>query len=127
MLQTFYMVYILKSRPHTTDIFNYLEFFNEGALITLAYVMLIFSGMTPINDLIANKVAYVVAEWSGISIAILIAVVNFYVMFRMTYDKMRVKCKKKKQKAVEEKVKSTKEESIPYKNVEEQVENILLS
>ena len=72
--------------------FNNLEFFNEGALIILAYVMLIFSGMTPIDDLIANDTAYTVAEWLGIGIAIAIAVVNFYVMFKMTITKMKAKC-----------------------------------
>ena len=88
MIQTFYMLYILKTKPHTTMIFNYLEFFNEGALIMLAYVMLIFSGMTPLGDLISkNKTAYTVAEWLGIGIAIAIAVMNFYVMIKMTVDK----------------------------------------
>ena len=94
MIQTFYILYIIATRPHTTNMFNSLEFFNEGALIILAYVMLIFSGMTPIDDLIANNIAYTVAEWLGIGIAIVIAVVNFYVMFKMTYTKMKAKCKK---------------------------------
>jgi len=59
--------------------------------------MLIFSGLTPISDLLENK-SYIVAEWLGIGIAIIIAGVNFYVMFKMTWDKLMQKYRKQKQK-----------------------------
>ena len=98
VIQTFYILYIFDTTPHTKWIFNRLEFINEGALILLSYVMLVFSGLTPISDLMNNLIAYTVAEWVGIGIAIMIAMVNFYVMFKMTWDKIKAALEKRKLK-----------------------------
>lgn len=101
ILQSIYLLYIFESRPHSTRLFNRLEFFNEGMLTLLAYVMLIFSGMTPISDLLADKLVYGFAEWLGVGMALFICVMNFYVMGKLTIDKMKAKMAEKKQKKLD--------------------------
>jgi len=96
IVQSIYILYIFAARPHSMRVFNRLEFFNEGMLICLAYVMLIFCGLVPIDDLIANKPSYVFAEWLGVGIALFICIMNFYVMGKMTVDKLKAKMAEKK-------------------------------
>ena len=96
ILQSVYILYIFEARPHNMRIYNRLEFLNEGMLMLLAYVMLIFSGMTPIEDLVANKPCYNFAEWLGIGIALLICIMNFFVMGKMTVDKIKAALAAKK-------------------------------
>lgn len=50
-LQTLYVTYIYRVKPHDNPVFNSLEVFNEIALIGFAYSMLIFSGLNwPISE-----------------------------------------------------------------------------
>ena len=88
LIQTIYLFYIFDTRPHTVSIFNRLEFINESGLILLGYVMLIFSGLTPIDDLLANSTSYNVAVFAGVVIAIIIFVVNYFVMIRKTIERI---------------------------------------
>ena len=89
LLQTFYVLYIFDTRPHKGGIHNTLEFINEFALILLGYVMLIFSGLTPIADLLAAPLSYTVAEMSGVAIAVAILLTNFFVMWKKMIDKVK--------------------------------------
>lgn len=109
VLQSIYLLYIFDTRPHTTRIFNRLEFFNEGMLMLLAYVMLIFSGLTPIDDMLMNKPCYITAEWLGIGMSLFICAINFYVMGKMTVDKMKAKCAQKKQAKLDAALKEKRE------------------
>ena len=101
ILQSVYLLYIFDSKPHNMKIFNRLEFFNEGMLMILAYVMLIFSGMIPIDDLLANESCYIFAEWIGIGITLAICVMNFFVMGKMTVDKIKAALAAKKQRKLD--------------------------
>lgn len=133
IIQSIYILYVFAARPHTTRIFNRLEFFNEGMLIMLAYVMLIFCGLVPIEDLISNKASYVFAEWLGIGIAIFICIMNFYVMGKMTVDKIKAKMADKKQKKLDEVLRLKREAADALKErkfeaeVEKKVEYISLA
>ena len=101
-------------------------------LVLLAYVMLIFCGLVPIEDLIANKASYVFAEWLGIGIAIFICIMNFYVMGKMTVDKIKAKMADKKQKKLDEVLRLKREAADALKeekqaDIEEKVEYISLA
>ena len=89
LLQTVYFVYIFDTKPHTSSIYNSFEFINESALILLGYVMLIFSGLTPIDDLLADKPSYMVAELSGVVIAAIIFCFNYYLMGKTMFDALK--------------------------------------
>ena len=104
LLQTFYVLYIFDTKPHKGGIHNTLEFINEFALILLGYVMLIFSGLTPIADLLANHLSYKTAEMSGVAIAVVIFLTNFFVMGKELIDKVKNSLAQRKlKKAIKQK------------------------
>ena len=89
------MVYIIDSKPHDEDVFTHLEYFNEGALILLCYMMFIYSGI------IANKAIFTenkVPLYISIGITAVIVVGNFIVMFRMSFRKIKMMYLQSKQK-----------------------------
>ena len=47
VIQSLYVWYVNDTRPHTNNLFNRLEFFNEGSLMFLAYLMLGYSEILP--------------------------------------------------------------------------------
>ena len=44
-MQSLYLLYIIDTKPHTVNLFNRLEYWNEGALMLLAYISLAFTGI----------------------------------------------------------------------------------
>lgn len=91
MIQTFYLKYINHTKPHTQFIFNVLEFFNEGALIILAYVMIGYSEVMPFSSS-ENTLAGILS----IAIVATICSANLFVLGKLSIEKMILKCKKKK-------------------------------
>ena len=44
-MQQLYIAYVYDSKPHTLNLFNWLEIFNEGALMLLGYMSIAFTGI----------------------------------------------------------------------------------
>lgn len=83
------MIYIMISKPHTEDIFISLEYFNEGLLIVLCYLMLIYSGTFGLAITLEKIPLYV-----SIGITVLIVVGNFGVLLRNSILKIKLMCTK---------------------------------
>lgn len=45
MVQTVYVMYIADTKPHSEEIFNCLEFFNEGMISLMCYIMICYTGI----------------------------------------------------------------------------------
>ena len=87
-----YIRYIQSTKPHTNDVFNRLELFNEGSLILLCYIMLAYSGIIPIDQIIDNEIPL----FASLIIAALIVAVNFGIMLEISYKKLLQKYKVEK-------------------------------
>ena len=81
---------MVMTHPHTLTLFNRLEFFNETALIVLAYIMIAFSGVVN-GQSYGNPLAEILAFMVTISIVI----GNFYVLSKMTSNKIKLYCKRR--------------------------------
>ena len=93
-VQTAYVLYVTDAKPHTNDIFNYLEFFNEGMIIFMCYTMICFSGIGPFAEILKSTTPI----YFSVGITGLIVVANFGVMIKMTLGKMKDKWKAKRLK-----------------------------
>ena len=98
-IQMGYLVYIHAVRPHNDSIFNTLEFINEYCMMALAYLMLKFVNLVQIWDYEtqapqpANIELNTRVEYAAIAIILLMAVLNFLVMIRISVGKLYLKCK----------------------------------
>ena len=68
------------TRPHTVSVFNSLEFFNEGMIILMCYIMICYAGIGPVSKILKSKVPIYIS----ILITGAIVAANFGVMMRMT-------------------------------------------
>ena len=76
IIQTAYILYVSDTKPHTNNIFNQLEFFNEGMIIMMCYVMIVYTGIGPVQEIMkSNTPVYFSMGITGI-----IAIANFGVM-----------------------------------------------
>ena len=87
IIQTVYVIYIFDTRPHTVDIFNKLELFNEGMIIFMCYVMIVYCGVGPFKEILKSDTPV----YFSIGITGLIVIANFGVMIKMTLSKMKEK------------------------------------
>ena len=87
------MGYIVSTKPHTNNLFNKLEFFNEGLLILMCYTMIIYSGIGQFNLIIGSPWPILIS----IVITVLIVVANFFVVIKMNYSKLMKRYKEYKQ------------------------------
>ena len=93
-IQTAYVLYVTDAQPHTNDIFNKLEFFNEGMIILMCYTMICFSGIGPFAEILKSTTPI----YFSVGITGLIVAANFGVMIKMTLGKMKDKWKAKRLK-----------------------------
>ena len=87
-VQTAYVIYIADSKPHSQNIFNLLEFWNEGMIILMCYIMLLYTGIgskDPSYEIIKEKVP----QYLSLAVTGLIVIANFGVLIRMTLIKMK--------------------------------------
>ena len=76
IVQTLYIIYIFDTKPHTSDVFNKLEFFNEGMIIFMCYVMIVYCGVGYYKDILKSDVPV----YFSVGITGLIVIANFGVM-----------------------------------------------
>ena len=84
LIQTIYAKYVWNIKPHTKDIYNQLELFNEGMIVLMCYMMISYSGIAPIEYVLDSNVAL----WISIAMTASIVIANFWVMFKVTYKKV---------------------------------------
>ena len=84
MIQTVYLIYIMHAMPHTESMFNKLEFFNEGMIILMCYIMFVFAGVGDREILNSDIPLYFC-----IGISAIIVAVNVFVMLRLYLQKTR--------------------------------------
>jgi len=84
-IQTLYVMYIADSRPHSLSIFNLLEFFNEGMITLMCYIMLCFTGIGPSNMIMQSKTPM----YLSLAVTVSIVIANFSVLIKMTYRKIK--------------------------------------
>ena len=92
-IQSIYLWYVNDTRPHTNKIFTRLEFFNEGSLMFLAYIMIAYTDVMPYN---ASK--SILAGVMSVAVVILIASANLFVLGYLSFTKLRNKCENDKAK-----------------------------
>lgn len=80
IVQTFYVFYIMHSKPHTENVFNKLELFNELMIILMCYIMLVFSGIGDRDNIIERKEPLVFS----VAISAILIIVNLYVMVKLS-------------------------------------------
>ena len=90
LIQSVYLLYVESARPHTLELFNRLEVFNESALMLLAYIMIAFSGIVE-GQVAGNDLAELLAF--AVTVSILIG--NFSVLFNRTIWKVKLMLKKR--------------------------------
>lgn len=84
-VQYCYIAYIIYSKPHTENIFNNLEYFNETMITLLVYVMFTYSGIGN-RDMILSSVVPLVFSILFTSIIIF---VNVAVVIKKTVEKIK--------------------------------------
>lgn len=84
-VQTLYIIYIMYSMPHTESMFNKLEFFNEGLIVLLVYIMLCWSGIGDRDIIQGSDIPLIIS----VIIAGIIVIANCYVMLRLYIQKMK--------------------------------------
>ena len=90
LVQTIYVGYVWDTKPHTNNIFNKLEFINEGMIMLICYIMVAYTGIGPAEYIIdATTPIYLT-----IAITVIIIGTNFGVMFKMTFTKVKDKLAK---------------------------------
>ena len=87
LVQAAYILYVYDTMPHTSMLYNRLEFFNEGLLMLLAYFMIAYCGIMPTGD--STRLAY----FASLAIVMLVTGANLYVLARLTFDKIALKIK----------------------------------
>lgn len=90
-------MYIVYARPHSEDIFNYLEIWNEGLIIMMCYLMLIYTGMGSQEqsfEVLKIKSPQIVS----LIVTFLIILANVGVLVRMTLRKAKQKKAERRQK-----------------------------
>merc|ERR1712176_754015 len=94
-IQTIYVMYIADARPHSQHIFNLLEFFNEGMITLMCYIMVCFTGIGPSHIIMHSKIPV----YLSLAITVLIVIANFSVLIKMTLRKVKEnKAKKHREK-----------------------------
>ena len=83
-IQTAYIVYIIHSMPHTESVFNKLEFFNEGLIVLMCYIMFVFAGVGDRELLMSDIPLYICMAISAI-----IVIANVSVMIRLYLQKTK--------------------------------------
>ena len=92
-----------KVHPHNDKIFNALEFVNEYIMIALTYIMLYFTNLVTIQDA-SNLSSFVpkdeeFSHWiqlTAIGLILLMSLINFLVMIKLSVAKLILACKKRK-------------------------------
>ena len=92
-IQSVYLWYINDTRPHTNNIFNRLEFFNEGSLMLLAYLMIGYSDVMPYNTS-----GSLLGGIMSVIVVLLIAFANLFVLGYLTFVKLKERFKNGKVK-----------------------------
>ena len=101
-IQTGYLLYIHTVHPHNDSVFNKLEFVNEYCMIALAYLMLKFVNLVQIWDYETHAPKpdspklNAGVEYTAITIILLMALLNFLVMIRLSIGKVILKLKQRK-------------------------------
>ena len=101
-IQTGYLLYIHTVHPHNDSVFNLLEFVNEYCMIALAYLMLKFVNLVQIWDYETHAPKQdspklnTGVEYTAIAIILLMALLNFLVMIRLSIGKVILKLKQRK-------------------------------
>lgn len=98
MFQIAYILYIMETKPHTESIYNKLELLNEGILILICYVMIVYSGVGRIEYIISAQFPV----YLSLFLTACIVIANFYVMFRLTYLKIKRKIAASKLKRMQQ-------------------------
>ena len=83
-------MYVVYAKPHSEDIFNMLEFWNEGMIIFMCYIMLVYTGIgskEPSYDILSEKVP----QYLATLVTVLIVIPNFGVLISMTIKKAKQK------------------------------------
>ena len=81
------MIYIADTWPHSNEVFNWLEFWNEGLVIIMCYVMICYSGIGPVEEILKTNVPIAIS----IVIVGLIMAANLGMMLKMNYTKIKNK------------------------------------
>ena len=87
IVQTVYVIYIADTWPHTNNIFNWLEVWNEGLIILMCYIMICYAGIGPVEEILKSNVPIAIS----IAIASLIMAANLGTMLKMNYTKIKNK------------------------------------
>lgn len=85
LIQTIYVMYIADTRPHSEETFNILEFFNEGMITLMCYIMICFTGVGPRHYIMQAKTPV----YLSLAITVLIVMANFGVLIKMTIAKIK--------------------------------------
>ena len=104
-IESCYLGYIHLARPHIEPIFNTLEFCNEYALCALAYIMLLFAGVTwPLEEKQENN---------GRSISLLLILfifsLNFFINAKIIVRRVCLYCKSRCRRTTAKSKQSLKE------------------
>lgn len=101
ILQTAYFMYIVHAQPHSDGIFNTLELWNEGMIVLMCYIMLVYTGIgskDPSYDILSEKAP----QYLALLVTALIVLPNFGVLIRMTIKKaIHRRVLKRRQKVLE--------------------------
>ena len=81
------MIYIADTKPHTSNIFNWLEFWNEGLIIIMCYIMICYAGIGPVEEILESKIPIIIS----VLITGLMMIANFGVMLSMNFSKIKLK------------------------------------
>ena len=107
LVQTIYVGYVWDTRPHTNNIFNKLEIFNEAMIVLMCYIMVAYTGIGPTEYILdATTPIYL-----SIGITVLIVSANFGVMFKMTFIKIKEKWAKRQELKREKAMKKYQEQT----------------
>ena len=78
-------MYIADTLPHTNKIFNWLEFWNEGLIVLICYIMICYAGIGPVEEILQSNAPIIIS----IVIASLIMAANLSMMLKMNYTKIK--------------------------------------
>ena len=101
-LQLIYLGYVHNVHPHDRSIFNKLEFINEYCMVALAYLMINFTKVVEVLNpktnmpLPPNQELNSFIEYGAIAIILLMTLVNFIAMIKISFQKILIKCKRRK-------------------------------
>ena len=88
LVESVYFTYIVMTKPHSDNMYNELEYFNETLMMLLAYLMLPFAGLGwSVGSMETLPVLVVIT---------LITIGNLQVLIRLSYRKIILKLRKAK-------------------------------